>query len=104
MNEEISSTGQFASLATSEALASYQPTHAAAQPSVRATAPQTSSVAAVATTTKSAKPPSTQDINSAVAAANANLASSDRVLDYHVDATTGLSVALIRNSQTGVVL
>jgi uncharacterized FlaG/YvyC family protein len=39
-----------------------------------------------------------------VAAANANLASSDRVLDYRVDVATGITIALIRNSQTGAVL
>jgi uncharacterized FlaG/YvyC family protein len=51
-----------------------------------------------------AKQPTTQEIDAAVAAANANLSSSSRQLDYRVDAATGISVAMIRNAQTGVVL
>jgi uncharacterized FlaG/YvyC family protein len=59
---------------------------------------------APADTAQPAKQPTTQEIDSAIAAANANLASSDRVLDYRVDAATGISIAMIRNSQTGAVL
>jgi uncharacterized FlaG/YvyC family protein len=39
-----------------------------------------------------------------VARANANLASSNRVLDFRVDAATGLSIAMIRDAQTGAVV
>jgi uncharacterized FlaG/YvyC family protein len=45
-----------------------------------------------------------EEISTAIAAANANLSSSDRTLEYRVDAATGISIATIRNSQTGVVL
>ena len=55
-------------------------------------------------TAPATKQPTTQEIDAAVAAANANLSSSNRQLDYRVDAATGISIAMIRNSQTGVVV
>jgi uncharacterized FlaG/YvyC family protein len=48
--------------------------------------------------------PSAAEIQAAVDKANANLASSNRVLSFRVDAATGLTIAQIRNSQTGAVL
>jgi uncharacterized FlaG/YvyC family protein len=48
--------------------------------------------------------PTAEEIAAAVSAANANLASSDRSLAYRVDAATGISIAMIRNTQTGAVL
>lgn len=52
-----------------------------------------------------AGPPSdAQVVASAVARANANLAAYGRVMDFSVDAATGLTIARIRNSQTGQVL
>jgi uncharacterized FlaG/YvyC family protein len=51
-----------------------------------------------------AKQPTSAEISDAIAAANANLSSSNRTLEYRVDAATGISIATIRNSQTGVVL
>jgi uncharacterized FlaG/YvyC family protein len=51
-----------------------------------------------------AKQPTTAEISEAVAAANINLSSSNRSLEYRVDAATGISIATIRNSQTGVVV
>ena len=54
--------------------------------------------------TQPAKQPTREEIDSAIAAANANLSSSNRVLDYRLDPATGISIAMIRNSQTGVVL
>ena len=114
--DEISSTGQFTSLGASEATPSYQPA-VAAPPVAPASAgrqsaarsaivpePADPSATAAGVAAKPAKPPTQEDINSAIAAANANLASSGRVLDYRVDAATGISFALIRNSQTGAVL
>lgn len=101
--EEISSTGQFTSLGASE-VASYQPADAAARPSAGSKAVAQVVGSTSPATAKSAKPPSAQEINDAIATANANLASADRVLDYRVDAATGISVALIRSAQTGVVL
>jgi uncharacterized FlaG/YvyC family protein len=53
---------------------------------------------------QSATRPSAADVDKAVAAANANLSSSNRTLDYRVDAVTGISIATIRNSTTGVVV
>ncbi len=60
--------------------------------------------AAPATEANAPNRPTTLEIDSAVATANANLASAGRLLDYRVDSTTGLYIALIRNSQTGEVL
>ena len=51
-----------------------------------------------------AKQPTNTEVLAAVTQANVNLASYNRVLDFHVDAGTGLSIATIRNAQTGAVL
>jgi len=48
--------------------------------------------------------PAHDDLASAVSAANSNLATYNRVLDFKVDSESGLSIAIIRNSQTGEVL
>jgi uncharacterized FlaG/YvyC family protein len=106
--EEISSTGQFTALGAGDVASSYQTSSTIARPGMNPapaapTAAGTGSAAA-ANATKSSRPPTTQEIENAIAAANANLASSDRVLDYRVDAATGISIALIRNAQTGVVV
>ncbi len=52
----------------------------------------------------SGKAPSSEEIAAAVSAANVNLASSNRSLEYRVDAATGISIAMIRNTQTGAVV
>jgi uncharacterized FlaG/YvyC family protein len=65
---------------------------------------QVASNSDAATAAQPASQPTAQEIASAIAAANANLASSGRALDYRVDVATGISIAVIRNSQTGVVL
>jgi uncharacterized FlaG/YvyC family protein len=102
--EDISSTGQVPALGSADYSPSYQTPASDARQSVSA-APATQVVAgpAVAGAAQPAHP-TTQEIASAIAAANANLASSNRVLDYRVDAATGISIAMIRNSQTGAVL
>ena len=104
--EEISATGQFAALNSAGFATSYQTPDGSA--SQKADAPPAEKVVAasavVASAASAAKQPTTQEIDAAVAAANANLSSSNRQMDYTVDATTGISVAMIRNSQTGVVL
>lgn len=109
--EEISSTGQFTALTSADVAASYQASNSAGR--AAASPPPASQAVASPAAADAAKPPSgggpakqptTQEINSAIAAANANLASSNRELEYRVDAATGISIALIRNSQTGVVL
>lgn len=51
-----------------------------------------------------AKQPTETEVLAAVSQANDNLASYNRVLDFGVDAGTGLSIATIRNAQTGAVL
>jgi len=103
--EEVSATGQYPSLISTEFATSYQTPNSAPQQSVSATpAVQTVNESASAVATQPAKQPTSAEISEAVAAANANLASSDRTLEYRVDAATGISVATIRNSQTGVVL
>lgn len=103
--EQISGTGQFTAIASADFASSYQTPDGSA--SQKANAPPAAKVAAApaaADAVQAAKPPTTQEIDSAVAAANANLASSDRMLDYRVDPATGISIAMIRNSQTGAVL
>jgi uncharacterized FlaG/YvyC family protein len=43
-------------------------------------------------------------VAAAVSAANSNLATYNRVMDFKVDSGTGISIAFIRNAQTGEVL
>ena len=104
--EEISSTGQFAAIGSAE-VASYQPSSGATRPSVNptpASAAQPAAATSPADSSKPAREPTSQEIAAAIATANANLATSNRELDFRVDAATGISIALIRNSQTGVVV
>jgi uncharacterized FlaG/YvyC family protein len=104
--EEISSTGRFNALGVADVAASYQPSTSAVHPNVTP-APAAQASAATAPSAESSKParqPTGQEIATAIAAANANLKTSNRELDYRVDAATGISIALIRNSQTGVVM
>jgi len=103
--EEVSTTGQYPSLISTGFATSYQTPNSAPQQSTSATpAVQTVNESAPALAAQPAKQPTSAEISEAIAAANANLASSDRTLEYRVDAATGLSIATIRNSQTGVVL
>jgi len=51
-----------------------------------------------------ARPPTAEEIQAAVNVVNDRLSSIDRVLELNVDAGTGLTVATIRDSQTGAVL
>jgi uncharacterized FlaG/YvyC family protein len=44
------------------------------------------------------------DVAAAVRAANSNLATYNRVMDFKVDSGSGISIAFIRNAQTGEVL
>ncbi len=103
MSEEgISTTGQFPALNSTDFATSYQTPNTAPRQIVSAT-PTVQTVNESATS-QPAKQPSDQEITAAIATANINLASSDRKLDYRVDAVTGISIATIRNSQTGVVV
>jgi uncharacterized FlaG/YvyC family protein len=50
------------------------------------------------------RPPTTKDLQDAVAKVNTRLSSVSRVLELSVDASTGLTVATVKDSQTGNVL
>ena len=106
MSEEgISATGQYPSLISTDFATSHQTPNIAPQQSASATpAVQTVGQSAPAAAAQPAKQPTTAEISEAVAAANTNLSSSNRSLEYRVDAATGISIATIRNSQTGVVV
>jgi uncharacterized FlaG/YvyC family protein len=106
MSEEaISATGQFPALNSTDFAGSHQSPNIAPQHSVSATPTvQTVNESSSAVATPAAKPPTAAEVSAAIAKANANLSSSDRTLDYRVDAQTGISIATIRNSQTGVVV
>lgn len=104
--EEISSSGQFAALRAAEVPTSYSSPSGTADPGVTPTpvAPVVAGPTPSASQAQSTRQPTKEEVDSAIAAANANLASSNRLLDYHVDSATGISIALIRNSRTGEVL
>jgi uncharacterized FlaG/YvyC family protein len=102
--EDISSTGQVPALGSGDYSSSYQTPASDTRQSVSVTPATQVAAGPTPAGAAPAKPPTTQEIASAIAAANANLASSDRVLDYRVDAATGISIAMIRSSQTGAVL
>jgi len=71
----------------------------------RAVAPSVGvSPAKASATALPGRQPSAQEVQAAVIRANANLATYNRVLDYSVDAITGLTIATIRNAQTGAVV
>jgi uncharacterized FlaG/YvyC family protein len=118
--EEISGTGQFHTLSSADFASSYQSPAVGASPGVNTTSTATpaaspalgqssaagsaAAVGVAAAATPPAKSPSAQEIQAAVDKANANLSSSNRIMDFRVDTATGLTIATIRNSQTGVVL
>ena len=103
--EEVSATGQYPSLISTDFATSYQTPNTAPQQGASATPTvQTVNESASAVAAPPAKQPTAAEISDAISAANANLSSSDRTLEYRVDAATGISIATIRNSQTGVVL
>jgi uncharacterized FlaG/YvyC family protein len=66
--------------------------------------PSTPASTPVAFAQRSARQPSAQEIQDAVNQVNDHLAKNSRVLQLNVDAGTGLTVATIKNSQTGEVL
>jgi len=106
MNDDISGTGQFAGLNASDPIPTYKPTEVSTRPSagVATSGGSASPSADGGGSSQSVKSPNADDVATAVAAANKNLASSDRSLEYRVDAATGISIAMIRNTQTGAVL
>jgi uncharacterized FlaG/YvyC family protein len=119
--EAMDASGTYATIGSADFTTSYQgPTPVARQtvsaptmPSsgapVQPSTPTTPSSAATvqpsaASSVSAGTQPSARDIQAMVARANANLASSNRVLDFRVDAATGLSIAMIRDAQTGAVV
>jgi uncharacterized FlaG/YvyC family protein len=98
VQEDISATGQYPALGASDVATPYTSSAASPTPAARVSAPN---VAAPPAPTVA---PSAAEIQAAVDKANANLASSNRVLSFRVDTATGLTIAQIRNSQTGAVL
>jgi uncharacterized FlaG/YvyC family protein len=103
--EQISSTGQFTALAPTEADVPYRTPGSVVPQNVSAapTVPAVAESAPAGSEVKAAKP-TMQEIDNAIAAANANLAGANRLLDYRVDPATGINIAVIRNLQTGEVL
>jgi uncharacterized FlaG/YvyC family protein len=116
VQEDISATGQFPALGASDFATPYS-SSAAAAPTLAPTAstPAASISALSASPPTASRPtaspaaaptvaPSAAEIQAAVDKANANLASSSRVLSFSVDTATGITIAQIRNSQTGEVV
>jgi uncharacterized FlaG/YvyC family protein len=101
---EISATGQYPALISTDFATSYQTPNTAPQQSASSAVHTVNDSSSAVAAQSSAKQPTSGEISEAVAAANANLSNSDRTLEYRVDAATGISIATIRNSQTGVVL
>jgi uncharacterized FlaG/YvyC family protein len=103
--DEITSTGQFPALGSADFASSYHaPDIVIRQSGTPTPAAQVAAAATGLDSLHSGEPATDEEVKSAIAAANANLASSDRTLDYQVDAATGISIATIRNAQTGAVL
>jgi flagellar protein FlaG len=104
--EEISASGQFPVLNSTDFASSYRaPEGTTPQAGASAsTAAETVSQTTAAAAAQPTQQPSAAQVSNALTAANANLASVNRTLDYRVDAVTGISIATIRNSQTGVVV
>ncbi|HEY1899807.1 MAG TPA: flagellar protein FlaG [Steroidobacteraceae bacterium] len=73
-------------------------------PGSRPAPTQTAAAKVAATVSDPAPPPNPEALQAAVERINGHLASVNRVLELHVDATTGLTVATIKNAQTGEVL
>jgi uncharacterized FlaG/YvyC family protein len=67
-------------------------------------APSAPSASAIGISQQSARQPSAQEIQDAVNLVNDRLSSVNRVLELNVDAGSGLTVATIKDSQTGEVL
>ena len=92
MVEESESLGSIGALGSADSAPSYD------------SAPSTPAASTVAIAQQSARQPSAQEIQDAVDQVNDRLASANRVLELGVDASSGLTVATIRDSQTGDVI
>jgi flagellar protein FlaG len=92
MVEESESLGSLGAIGPADSAPSYD------------SAPSTPATSTVALAQQSARQPSAQEIQDAVKQVNERLASANRVLEFGVDAGSGLTVATIRDSQTGDVI
>jgi uncharacterized FlaG/YvyC family protein len=93
MVEESESIGSIGAIGSADSEPSYH------------SAPSTPAPASTVTIAQqSARQPSAQDIQDAVSQANERLSGVNKVLELGVDAGSGLTVATIRDSQTGEVL
>jgi uncharacterized FlaG/YvyC family protein len=92
MVEESESYGSIGAIGSVDSAPSYHNAPAAPAASTAAIAQQ------------AARQPSAQEIQDAVNQVNDRLSSVNRVLELGVDAGSGLTIATIRNSQTGEVL
>jgi uncharacterized FlaG/YvyC family protein len=93
MVEESESLGSIGAIGSADSAPSYD------------SAPSTPAPASTVTIVQqSARQPSAQDIQDAVTQVNERLSSVNKVLELGVDAGSGLTVATIRDSQTGEVL
>ena len=92
MVEESESLGSIGAIGSADSAPSYD------------SSPGTPAASTVAIAQQSARQPSAQEIQDAVNQVNDRLSSVNRVLELGVDAGSGLTVATIRDSQTGEVL
>ena len=93
MVEESESIGSIGAIGSADSEPSYH------------SAPSTPAPASTVTIAQqSARQPSAQDIQDAVSQVNERLSGVNKVLELGVDAGSGLTVATIRDSQTGEVL
>jgi uncharacterized FlaG/YvyC family protein len=93
MVEESESLGSIGAIGSADSAPSYD------------SAPSTPAPAStVPIAQQSARQPSAQDIQNAVSQVNERLSGVNKVLELGVDAGSGLTVATIRDSQTGEVL
>jgi uncharacterized FlaG/YvyC family protein len=92
MVEESESFGSIGAIGSADSAPSYD------------SAPSNPAPSAVNIAQQSARQPSAQEIQDAVSQVNDRLSSVNRVLELGVDAGSGLTVATIKDSQTGEVL
>jgi uncharacterized FlaG/YvyC family protein len=93
MVEESESLGSIGAIGSADSATSYD------------SAPSTPTPASTVTIAQqSARQPNAQDIQDAVSQVNERLSGVNKVLELGVDAGSGLTVATIRDSQTGEVL
>jgi uncharacterized FlaG/YvyC family protein len=92
MVEESESLGSIGAIGSADSAPSYD------------SAPSPPAPSTVGIAQQSARQPSAQEIQDAVSQVNDRLSSVNRVLELDVDAGSGLTVARIKDSQTGEVL